>query len=99
LQSKYQPRSNGFDAAADRPIKKARQLQIAAQEANAAQQQKQIEALTTAVRKVSDRVELRPPTPQIAATNTDVPSRSAAPPTSGQTEYTGCKNSALLSFY
>ena len=32
-----------------------------------AQQQKQIEALTATVRKVSERVELRAPAPQIAA--------------------------------
>ena len=35
--------------------------------ATLAQQQKQIEALTATVRKVSERVELRAPTPQIAA--------------------------------
>jgi hypothetical protein len=62
-----------------------------------AQQQKQIEALTATVRKVSERVELRAPAPQIAANDDGGPSvtPSAAPPTSGQAYYTGCKNLLL----
>ena len=40
---------------------------VAKQELTAAQQQKQIETLTATVRKVSERVELSAPAPQIAA--------------------------------
>jgi hypothetical protein len=40
---------------------------MAAQQATAAQQQKQIEALTATVPKVSERVELSAVAPQIAA--------------------------------
>jgi uncharacterized coiled-coil protein SlyX len=40
---------------------------LAKQEKTIAQQQKQIEALTATVRKVSERVELGAPAPQIAA--------------------------------
>jgi hypothetical protein len=40
---------------------------IQKQEARIARQQKQIEELTATVRKVSERVELRAPSPQIAA--------------------------------
>ena len=40
---------------------------IAKQEATAAQQQKQIEALTATVRKVSDQVALSKPAPQLVA--------------------------------
>jgi uncharacterized coiled-coil protein SlyX len=40
---------------------------VSKQEAVIAQQQKQIEALTATVRKVSERVELSAPAPQIAA--------------------------------
>ena len=43
------------------------QKEFAAQHATAEQQQKQIEALTATVRKVSERVELSAPAPQIAA--------------------------------
>jgi predicted ribosome quality control (RQC) complex YloA/Tae2 family protein len=42
---------------------------LAKQERTIIQQQKQIEALTTTVRKVSERVELTAPAPQIAANN------------------------------
>ena len=40
---------------------------VAKQELTAAQQQKQIETLTATVRKVSERVELSAPAPQVAA--------------------------------
>ena len=40
---------------------------VAKQEATAAQQQKQIEALTATVRKVSDQVALSKPAPQLVA--------------------------------
>jgi uncharacterized coiled-coil protein SlyX len=43
------------------------QSTIAELKTTVAQQQKQIEALTATVRKVSERVELRAPAPQIAA--------------------------------
>jgi len=43
------------------------QKQIAAQQATTAQQQRQIETLTATVRKVSERIELSAPAPQIAA--------------------------------
>src|SRR5207253_545669 len=42
---------------------------IAELKTTVAQQQKQIEALTATVRKVSERVELREPAPQIVAAN------------------------------
>jgi hypothetical protein len=43
------------------------QKQIATQQAMAAQQQKQIEALTATFRKVSERAELNALAPQLAA--------------------------------
>ena len=42
---------------------------VAKQELTATQQQQQIETLTATVRKVSERVELSAPAPQIAANN------------------------------
>src|SRR5439155_8738446 len=46
---------------------------VAKQEATAAQQQKQIEALTATVRKVSDQVALSKPAPQLVANPKIVP--------------------------
>ena len=45
------------------------QAAIAQLKATAAQQQKQIEALTATVRKVSDQIALSKPSPQFAATH------------------------------
>ena len=42
-------------------------MQVQELKGTVAQQQKEIEALTTTVRKVSERVELSAPAPQIAA--------------------------------
>jgi uncharacterized coiled-coil protein SlyX len=44
---------------------------VAKQELTATQQQKQIDALRTAVRKVSERIELSAPAAQIVAANED----------------------------